>query len=81
MVLNGKTPVYGRGFFDSVFSLADGVKLLRNGDVACFQYFEWAWDLTTDFAGVFRGLFCKWLVLLGLDHDEKEGQGVASRHT
>jgi hypothetical protein len=42
-------------FFDSVFSLADGVKLFCNGDVVCFHGFDWVWDLTRDFAGVLLG--------------------------
>jgi hypothetical protein len=51
------------------------VKLFCNGDVVCFVGFEWVWDLTRDFAGVFRGLFCKLMVLWGLlDDDGKNGK-------
>jgi hypothetical protein len=42
------------------------VKLPRNGDVVYFVGFEWVWNLTRDFAGVFRELFRKQLVLWDL---------------
>jgi hypothetical protein len=53
-VINRKSPVFGRGFSYSFYSLADGVKLLRNGEVVCFHDFELISDLTSDFWGNFE---------------------------
>jgi hypothetical protein len=61
-----KSPAFGRGFFDSVFSIADGIELSRNVDVFCFVYVRWVLDLTCDFAGEFRGIICKFLILFRL---------------
>ena len=42
-------------FFDSVFSIADWVELLRNADVVYLHGVRWFGGLTRVFAGFFAG--------------------------
>jgi len=51
----GKAPALAEAFFDSVFSIADWVELLRNADVVYFVIVRWFGGLTRVFAGFFAG--------------------------
>jgi len=62
------TVVFGRGpiflviFFDSISSIAVGVKLIRQVDIVDSERVSWFEGLTSEFAGVFEGVLQKnWL--------------------